>query len=305
MAEEIIIFRSPSLQAQFCAAYDAMLEQWQVPYEELYVSTRFGQTHVIASGPKDASPVVLLPPGGTYAPMWVRNVGPLSQSFRTFAVDIIGEMNKSLPIRPILNHQEFMEWMKDLFDGLQIETASLIGNSNGGFFVLETAIYLPERVKKVVLISPAATFVQMWAWWLHLFIPAHIFAPLLGSEQMVQKAYDWLWQSFPTEEWFMRLRRISKIAGIGFRPTINRAVPRVFSDDELRKVQAPVLLLVGDHEVIYQPETAIRRATRLVPNLKAEIIPNANHSAQYTAPDLVNAKILEFLPIVETNICSA
>jgi pimeloyl-ACP methyl ester carboxylesterase len=54
-------------------------------------------------------------------------------------------------------------------------------------------------------------------------------------------------------------------------------------------------LLIGDHEVIYKPKDAIRRATRLVPNLKAEIIPNANHIAQYTNAEAVNAKILEFL----------
>ncbi len=112
---------------------------------------------------------------------------------------------------------------------------------------------------------------------------------------MALKAYDWMWQDFPSEDCFMQLRRISKIAGVGFRPSINRAVPRVFSDDELRRIQAPVLLLIGDHEVIYRPEAVIRRAARLVPNLKAEMVPNANHSAQYTAPDFVNAKILEFL----------
>jgi pimeloyl-ACP methyl ester carboxylesterase len=295
MPEEIHIFRSPEIEARYDAAYEAVLKQWPVPYEELHLPTRFGDTHVIASGPKEAPPVLLLPPGGTYAPMWLRNVGPLSQSFRAYAVDIIGEMNKSVPTRPILSHREFMDWMKDLFDGLQIEKANLVGNSNGGFFVLETALYLPERVNKMVLISPAATFVQMWSWWLHLFIPAHILAPLIGSEQMVQNAYAWLWQGFPIEENFLQLRRISKVAGKGFRPSINRAVPRVFSDEELRSIQAPVLLLIGDHEVIYQPAHAIRRATCLVANLKAEMVPNANHSAQYTAPDIVNRKILDFL----------
>jgi pimeloyl-ACP methyl ester carboxylesterase len=53
--------------------------------------------------------------------------------------------------------------------------------------------------------------------------------------------------------------------------------------------------LIGVHEVIYKSESAILRAARLVPGLKAEIVPDANHSAQVTAPDLVNARILEFL----------
>jgi pimeloyl-ACP methyl ester carboxylesterase len=53
--------------------------------------------------------------------------------------------------------------------------------------------------------------------------------------------------------------------------------------------------LIGDQEVIYRPEHAIRRATHLVPGLKAEIVPNANHNAQVTASEFVNKNIRGFL----------
>jgi pimeloyl-ACP methyl ester carboxylesterase len=296
MSEKIRTFWSPELEAQFNAAYAAVLKQWPIPYEELYVPTRFGDTHVIANGSKEAEPLVLLHPGGGSAAIWYRNVGPLSRYYRTYAVDIIGEMNKSIPTRPITSHREFIDWMADLFDGLHIERAHLIGNSNGGFFALETALYLPGRVKKVVLISPAATFVQMWAWWWHLLIPAHMIAPIFRSEHLVLTAHKWLGQGFPMDEGYARLQSISKIAGYPrYRPTRNKIAPFVFSDEALRKIRTPVLLLIGDHEVIYKPEDAIRRATRLVPGLKAEIVPNANHLAEYTAPDAVNKRILDFL----------
>jgi pimeloyl-ACP methyl ester carboxylesterase len=71
--------------------------------------------------------------------------------------------------------------------------------------------------------------------------------------------------------------------------------PTVFTDEQLEKIKIHMLLLIGDHEVIYNSERVIRRATRLMPNLKAEIVPNANHNAQYTSPDFVNQKILQFL----------
>jgi pimeloyl-ACP methyl ester carboxylesterase len=296
MADKIRVFISPEIEAKFMAAYDAALQRWPVPYDELYVSTRFGDTHIIASGPKDAIPLVLLNPGGGSVAVWYRNIESLSQNYRTIAVDVIGEMNKSVPKRPITNNQDFIDWIKDLFRDLKIESAHVIGNSNGGFLALNIALHLPSRVKKVVLISPAATFVQMWAWYWHLLIPAHMIAPIIHSERMVHKAYDWLWQGFPGDEEYLRLRSIGTIAGYPrYKPTRNKIVPYVFSDEELQKIRNPVLLLIGDHEVIYKPERVIQRATRLVRGLKAEIIPNANHCAQYTAPDIVNKKILEFL----------
>jgi pimeloyl-ACP methyl ester carboxylesterase len=144
-----------------------------------------------------------------------------------------------------------------------------------------------------VLISPAATFVQIWGIYWHTIIPGYWFAPIIHSERLVHKAAEWIWQGFPMDDCVSQLRFIGHIAGYPrYRPTHNPP-PSIFSDEELRKIQTPVLLLIGDHEVLYKPERVIDRATRLVPGLKAEIVPNANHVAEYTAPDVVNKKILE------------
>jgi pimeloyl-ACP methyl ester carboxylesterase len=170
MPRKISVFRSPEGEAQYLAAYEAVLEEWPVHYEELFIPTCLGVTHAIASGPKDAPPVVLLHPAGGGGVIWIRNVGPLSRQFRTYAIDTISETNKSVLTRPISirrQRQQFTEWMNDLFDGLQIDRADLIGNSFGGFLALNTTLDLPNRIRKVVLISPAAAFIPIpvWANW--------------------------------------------------------------------------------------------------------------------------------------------
>jgi pimeloyl-ACP methyl ester carboxylesterase len=296
MPERLRHFWSTELETEFDAAYEAAMHQWPVPYDDIFVSTSFGNTHIVASGPLDGDPVVLLNPGGGSATIWRRNVEPLSQLYRIYAVDVIGEMNKSVPTRPIRNHSEFKQWMTQLLDGLQVQSTHIMGNSNGGFFTLEAAYLLPSRTKKIVLISPAATIVQMWAFWGKVLIPAHMIAPLIHSEWMVQNAYDWLWQGFPRDPVDAHLKSIAIVAGYPrYRPSINSFAPHVFSNEELHQIHVPVLLLVGDHEAIYKPDEVIRRAIRFIPNLKAKIVPNANHCAQYTAPEFVNHEVLEFL----------
>jgi pimeloyl-ACP methyl ester carboxylesterase len=296
MPETIRVFRTPEIQERFFAAYDALLRRWPVPYEECFIPTRFGETHVVASGAEHAAPLVLLHPGGSCALSWYRNVGRLSHFYRVYAVDVIGEVNKSRPTRKIRSEAEFASWIEDLFDGLAIDRADLVGNSYGGFLALNAALLLPERVRKLALISPAATFVEMPAWYLHLLIPAHMIAPLARSERMVLNAYAWLWNGFPMEESYARLHALAKTAGFPqYRPTQNTVRPRVFRDDELRQLRVPTLLLIGDHEVIYPPERAIERATRLAPGLQSAIVPNANHCAHMTAPEAVNDKMIEFL----------
>ncbi len=288
MTKKLSLFYSPESQAQYYEAYDAVLKHWPVSYEEISISTRFGDTHIIASGSKDAPALVMLHPSGGGATIWCRNVGPLSQHYRTYAVDTMSEVNKSILTRPIKSHRDFADWNADLFDGLHIESAYMVGNSFGGFVTLNTAFYLPKRVKKIVLISPAATFVQIWPWWLHFWLPTGI-GYVTRSNRLKVKAYEWIWRDFPAEEYIARVRVLTTICGMP-----RHGPPSVFSDKELSKILTPVLLLIGDHEVIYKPERVIQRATRLVPGLKAEIVPNANHIAEYTAADFVNAKILEF-----------
>lgn len=292
MPASLRVFRSADGQAQYRAAYEAVLRQWPVPFEERYVPTRFGDTHVIASGPEDGPPLVLLHPSGSGATIWCRNVGPLSRAYRTYAVDTIGEVNLSVLTRPIrrrTQRRDFADWIDDLFRGLRIERAHVVGNSFGGFLALNAASERPEQVKKVVLISPAATFLRIPAWSWH-FVPANLIGAVTGSEGVRLKPFAWIWQGFPIDEGMARLRAITAVEG---RP--RHWFPTVFRDAELRAIRSPVLLLIGDHEVIYNPERVIRRATRLVAGLKAEVVPNANHNAEYTAAGTINAAILGFL----------
>jgi pimeloyl-ACP methyl ester carboxylesterase len=288
----VSVFRSHEGELEYLAAYEDALKLWPVPFEEAYVPTRLGDTHIIASGPLGATPLVLLHPSGSPATIWYRNVGILSERYRTYAVDTVSEPNKSVLFRPIKRRhqrQDFAEWISDLFDGLQINRAHVIGNSFGGFLALNTVLHLPERVEKAVLISPAATFLQMWAWYLH-FAPAGMIGSLIRSKRALLRPCEWIWQGFPQDEYTSRLRVVTALEG---RP--RHWFPSVFGREELGEIRTPILLLVGDHEVIYKPELVVERASRAVAGLKAKIIPNANHNAEYTAADAVNEEVISFL----------
>ena len=56
---------------------------------------------------------------------------------------------------------------------------------------------------------------------------------------------------------------------------VNRDAANPLSDNELRSLHMPVLLLFGDGEVIYDPAQAFDRARRLIPHFEGELIPAA------------------------------
>jgi len=66
-----------------------------------------------------------------------------------------------------------------------------------------------------------------------------------------------------------------------FSPETARIMPAAFTDDELGALHMPVLLLIGDREVIYDPAKAFARAQALIPNLRGELVPEANHNMCY------------------------
>src|SRR5512143_1407210 len=120
MSTNLPVFTSPEGKTEVMCAYQAILDRWPVPYEELTISTCFGETHVIASGPENAQPVVLLHALLATATSWYRNVEALSQTYRVYAIDIIGEGNKSCPVKPITSLDDFLQWFTELIDGLGI-----------------------------------------------------------------------------------------------------------------------------------------------------------------------------------------
>jgi pimeloyl-ACP methyl ester carboxylesterase len=137
-------FKSDEGKARYLAAYDAVLAEWPVPFDELDVPTRLGPTHVVASGPPDAPPLLLLPSFAGTATVWRLNAEGLSRAFRTYAVDVIGQPGKSLATRRLRRPREYADWLVDVLDGLNVRHASIVGCSFGGFLALNQALVTPE-----------------------------------------------------------------------------------------------------------------------------------------------------------------
>jgi pimeloyl-ACP methyl ester carboxylesterase len=67
------------------------------------------------------------------------------------------------------------------------------------------------------------------------------------------------------------------------------------SDDELRSLRMPMLVLFGDGEVIYDPAKALDRARRLIPHFEGELIPHCRHDMCSSQSGVVDARVLDFL----------
>ena len=275
-------------------AYQAVMDEWSVDFQELTIPTSYGQTHVIVSGPADGPPVVLLHALFATAASWYQNVGALSRTFRTYAVDVMGEANKSRPTKPIASLEDFLSWFTELIDVLAIETLYLVGNSYGGFTAAYYAMKLPDRIRKLVLIGPASTIDSMTPFMFHMFLPKALYQTLPrlpGRKRVMRRSVEWMHGGLPRDPLWEPLFHQTMTYG----KLINKVFPRVFSKDEFALIQVPVLLILGESEVIYtSPESALEKGRQLIPGVEIELIPDGHHITALAQPDLVNQLMLRF-----------
>jgi pimeloyl-ACP methyl ester carboxylesterase len=284
------LFKSREGEARFMDAYDAVLRAWPVPYQELDLPTRLGRTHVIASGAPSAPPLLLLPSMAGTATLWRPNMAALSPHYRTYAVDTIGQVGKSAAARRIRDRQECADWLVDLLDALDIRRTAIVGSSYGGFLAMNQALLTADRVDRVVLISPAGTFVGGLVW---VFLRARL-KRLLTGDKRPRGITDLLGEGAqldPSDAAWGALMAVT--LSDSARP--NLVTPRVFSKSELAANRIPMLLLIGEHELLYEPQATLRLAMARLPGLAGAIIPNAHHLAALACPDDVNRRILKFL----------
>jgi pimeloyl-ACP methyl ester carboxylesterase len=135
--------------------YDGFLARWPVPFATRVVDTRHGRTAVHVCGRADGPALVLIHGAGSNALMWIGDVEGWARDFRVFAIDVVGEPGRSAPVRPPLKGPAYSDWLAEVLDGLGLARATLVGLSQGGWIALKLATTRPERVERLVLLSPA------------------------------------------------------------------------------------------------------------------------------------------------------
>jgi pimeloyl-ACP methyl ester carboxylesterase len=290
------MFKTDEGKARYLAAYNTILRYWPVPYEERDLPTRLGSTHVIASGSPDRPPLVLLPSFAASATVWRLNIAALSRHYRTYAVDVIGQPGKSAAIRRIRSRRQYARWFVDLLDALGVQRASIVGCSFGGFLALNQASLTPERVARVVLISPAGTFVGL-SW--RLFYVMRVRGPILRlARRLTRSQHTPRFADLqgkdgapPRDPLWSALMAVTMAEA----PKVSVIRATVFSNVQLRAIRAPTLLLIGDKERLYEPHATLKLAQERMPGLEGAIVPDADHIAAMAQPDDVNHRILQFL----------
>ncbi len=261
------IYKSPAGKSTIMALYDAVLARWPVAHEKITLPTRHGDTFIIASGVECAPALVLLHGSASNAVSWIGDITEYSQYFRVYAVDLPGEPGKSAENRPAWDGPDFAEWLEDVLDGLKIKQASLVGISQGGWTALKFATTRPDRVTRLVLLTPGGVIPTRSS-----FIMKAVFFSMLGhfGAQRINRMVCGKQSIHPEAVKFMD--------AIYTHFNVRVEKEYLFSDEELECLTMPTLFIGGAQDALCNIDAAARRMQGLVPQLKVMIIPDMGHA---------------------------
>lgn len=273
------IYKSPAGKQEIMALYDAVLARWPVAFETFHLPTRHGETFVIASGNPSAPPLVLIHGSVSNATSWVAEFPAYSQHFRVYAVDLPGEPGKSAQNRPAWEGPAFAEWLEDILNGLKIQKTALLGISQGGWTALRFATCHPDRVSKLILLAPGGIMPARTS-----FILKAIFLSWFGRRggEKINQFVLGKDAIHPEAVKFMDAMMTH------FKPRVEKEY--IFADEELKRLDMPVLLLGGTDDVICDVEKAVKRLKKLAPRLETILLPGVGHVLVN-----MNERVLPFL----------
>lgn len=281
--ERFPLYKSRQGHQAVMAYYESVLQHWPVPVESLTITTRYGPTHLLTAGSPSAPALLLFHGQGDTALLWKPVFASLAQRYRLYAPDIIGQPGKSAPVRLLYKGSRYDEWLQDLYDGLHIVQADVMGLSLGGYLALRLGMVAPERVGRMILIAPAGMARVKLSGIIQL-LPVGLFPSRTTCRWFME--HDGVPVSDQAVEWPYLMAK-------HFIPS---GPPPLFSGDELRRIAAPVSLLVGQRDLLFNADAIVRRAHKHLPNLvTANIIPQSGHNLIRERPEIVEASALGFL----------
>ena len=275
----------------------------QLP-QDRYVKVGNINTRYWAEG--DKGPAVLLVHGlGGSVENWALNIGPLSRHHRVYAVDLpgFGRSDKTPLIRSIL---DLVRFIGDFMEVLEIEKASLAGNSLGGGLVLYLNIQFPHKVEKLCLVDNAGMGSELILDLRLMTIPLLgelltrpsrkgtaallkkiVYDPAIVTDDIVTLGYN-LFTLPGARKALLKTTR----AGITIRGQRGDLVK--YLQDNIGSVTAPVLTVWGKQDRII-PLAHAYKCHECLPDSELHVLDNCGHMPQFEHPDEFNRLLLDFL----------
>lgn len=283
------VYKNKSSEETLISLYDTQLKRLNVEFEDLYIETRFGLSHIIKLGNKSGKPILLFHGGNSTAPYCLAGFTDLFKHFCIYAVDTIGHPGKSAQTVLSAKSMEYGEWASDVITALGFEKMNCIGGSYGGGILVKLMCVAPEKIEKAVLIVPSGianipTFKVIFK----MGIPMSLYI-LTKNEYWLKKTILLM----AINEKNIDGSTYEMVKNSFENAVIKAGLPSNVSPKILKQCTAHILLITAENDCLFPGKKVIKKAKEAFPNLETVLLKNQGHLC--VLPKEVTKKILSFI----------
>jgi 2-hydroxy-6-oxonona-2,4-dienedioate hydrolase len=290
------VFKSQQGRAAIMEWYDSQVQKLSVQTESKMIETFAGQTHVLVAGPQEAPPVVVLHGNNMNAATMGDVISTLADTYRIYALDIIGMPGKSAETRLPHIDRSYAQWLLESLDQLGVKQAIFLGFSFGGWIILNLAALAPERITKAIFLDSGG------------FTQFTMKSKLKGG--LAAMMYMWFpgknTLKFAVDDTFYGRGcepdpDLAEFIGLTYRHLtfnlefVKHGVPLV-SKKELSAFSSPCMVVYGEHDLFFDAKKSIATAKQILPNLQiANILKGQGHIFERNMSEQMCMEVREFL----------
>ena len=275
-------------------------ELWDYNFSHGWIDVKGNSTRYIHTGSDDKPAVIFCHGVLGHAEAWIAQLGPFGEHFNTYAIDLLGNGRTDKP--EIEYHMPVLaEHVRDFMDTVGVDKATVVGGSYGSRVATRTAVNHPDRVDKMILVTAhdralAPDAAKRIIGHQHKSVAAPTWET--ATEMLVNHVTD------PSVVYDDLIQTRMKVFQ---QPELKAAVDRLmvvhhpdtsgptnFSDDELRGIQAPTLVVRGIHDA-EDDVSESRGVSELIPNGRFVTITGSSHWPYFEQADQFNRIAIDFL----------
>ena len=236
---------------------------------------------------------------------WRLNIDELSEEFRVIALDLPGFGYTDKPKDFDYTLEGYSSFMVDFMDTMDIDSATLAGNSMGGGVVLTTALLFPERVDKLILVDSMGYPEQEDE---EVFLPFLLMGVPVAGEVLMSLNYRFVVEesmkggvyydnSFVTDEmidyYYNAFRSENgQKAPLWVMRSLMDTPP--IGSERISEVSMPALIIWGEDDNLIPAGDALLFEND-IPDSRAVVIAEAGHLPHEEKADFVNGLIADFI----------
>ena len=250
-----------------------------MPYAMVDDLTMYYEEHGVPDGP----PLVLLHNfTGTGATAWRALLPVLGTRYRLVVPDWRGHGRTANPGGPTaMNHRQFAHDAVALCRTLRLERPILCGVSSGAMQLLALALEAPDLARAFVYCAVGHVWSDELRAWLRAQTPESVVGPERRPQLQARHAAE------GPDQW--RTVAAAWLALGGHAHAEDLPEP-----EDLRRIQAPTLIVHGDRDRIFPVEVALA-LYRLLPDAELCVLPQTGHGPPGERPEWFSAIVLDFL----------